>query len=247
MKNILLTSSFGTNKKIESKKYPCEMDNANNYVNILKSILVTQNRLVLISSNPNEYEINDDVRNITEESFKMSGFNFKEVIMLDKRNANNTESIIKNSDVVMLCGGHVPTQNNWFKEINLKQVLSNYNGLIIGGSAGSMNCAKTVYCPPELEGEAINPNFNKWIDGLGLTDINIFPHYSDLLDEEIDGFKMIDDIVLKDSFKSPIYTLNDGSFIKIDDEEIIVYGECYKIHNSIITLFCEDDSTVRLT
>jgi len=246
MKKIILTSSFGTNKKVDGKRYPCEMNNANNYVDILKSLLVTQDRLVLVSSNPNEYVINDDVRNVTEKSFNMSGFNFKEVIMLDKRNANDTENIIKNSDVVMLCGGHVPTQNNWFKEINLKQILSNYNGLIIGGSAGSMNCAKTVYCPPELEGEAINPNFNKWIDGLGLTDINIFPHYSDLLDEEIDGFKMIDDIVLKDSFQSPIYTLNDGSFIKIADEEIIIYGECYKIHNGIITLFCEDDKTVRL-
>jgi len=243
MKKVFLTSSLGASKKIDGKRYPCVMENTNNFIDILKSLLTSQSKLVLISSNPNEYEINNDVLNVTQESFNMSGFIFKEIIMLDKRNANDSKNIISNSDMIVLCGGHVPTQNNWFKEINLKEILNNYDGIIVGSSAGSMNCAKTVYCPPELEGEAINPDFKKWFEGLCLTDINIFPHYSELLDEEIDGFKMIEDIVLKDSFESPIYALNDGSFIKIYDKEITIHGECFKICNGVITNICENNNT----
>ena len=51
------------------------------------------------------------------------------------------------------------------------------NALVVGGSAGSMNCASLVYCPPELEGESEDINFNRYLSGLCLTNINILPHY----------------------------------------------------------------------
>ena len=35
--------------------------------------------------------------------------------------------------------------------------------LIVGGSAESMNCAEIVYCPPEVEGESEDPNFNRYL------------------------------------------------------------------------------------
>ena len=242
---IFLTSSLGTNIKVAGKRFPCEMNNTNGIIDILKSLLTVQNKLVLISSNPVEYEINDDVCKIKRESFVMSGFNFKEVIMLDKRNANDTSKLIETADLIVLCGGHVPTQNKWFKEINLKQNLRNYNRVLVGESAGSMNCAGIVYCCPELEGEAIDSKFNRWIEGLGLTDINIFPHYNELENVELDGFKYRD-IILSDSLKKPIYTLNDGSFIEINGNKVIVYGACSKISNGEVTVVCENNSIENL-
>ena len=57
-----------------------------------------------------------------------------------------------------------------------------------------MNCADTVYAGPELEGEAIDPLYKRWITGLGLTDINIFPHFQSLKDDFLDGQRLIEDI-----------------------------------------------------
>ena len=48
------------------------------------------------------------------------------------------------TDLIILAGGHVPTQNRYFQEINLKSLLKNYQGVILGISAGTMNSAETV-------------------------------------------------------------------------------------------------------
>ena len=247
MKKLFLTSSLGTNIKIDEQRYPCEIDNSNNMIEVLKEALNLENKLVLISSNPFDYERNDEVYAITKESFMMSGFNFKEIVMLDQRNRREVKEHLKGADLIILCGGHVPTQNDWFKEIGLSSILKEYEGIIIGQSAGSMNAAGMVYACPELEGEAIDPSYKRWIEGLGLTDLNIFPHYAELINEELDGLKLMDEIVLKDSFERPIYTLNDGSFIEISESNTIIHGECYKISNGIITYICKNGNKVNLT
>lgn len=80
-------------------------------------------------------------------------------------------------DVILLGGGHVPTQNAFMERIGLKERLRKYEGLIIGWSAGSMNCAEIVYAAPKSEGEAIDPNYQRRISGLGLTKVNILLHF----------------------------------------------------------------------
>jgi len=69
----------------------------------------------------------------------------------------------------ILTGGHVPTQNSFMKKLQLKEKLQDWNGLIIAWSAGSMNCAEMVYAGPEFPGEAVDPNYQRWITGLGIT------------------------------------------------------------------------------
>jgi len=44
-------------------------------------------------------------------------------------------------DVVILAGGHAPTQNAFFHKIKLKELLKIFDGIVIGISAGTMNCA----------------------------------------------------------------------------------------------------------
>ena len=67
----------------------------------------------------------------------------------------------------------MPTANAFINELNLKELLKDYNGVIIGASGGAMNMADHVYCIPEVEGEHSDPNFNRYLNGLGLTDINV--------------------------------------------------------------------------
>jgi len=98
-----------------------------------------------------------------------------------------------------------------------------------------MNCADIVYCPPEIEGEAVNPTFKRYLKGLGLTKTNILPHYQDFKDYILDGKRYMEEIVLPDSYKTKVIAINDGSYIVIKNGNEKIYGESYIIENGIIT------------
>ncbi len=56
--------------------------------------------------------------------------------------------LLNRYDIVWLGGGHVPTENAFFRKIHLKESLECFEGIVIGISAGSMNCAESVYAQP---------------------------------------------------------------------------------------------------
>lgn len=80
----------------------------------------------------------------------MSGLLINRIIICDKRNENVVGKIAE-YDVIILSGGHVSTQNAFFEKIQLKEHIKDFDGILIGISAGSMNSAEIVYAQPELE------------------------------------------------------------------------------------------------
>ena len=98
---------------------------------------------------------------------------------------------------------------------------------MVGISAGTMNCAETVSAAPELDGEALDPSYKRYLKGLGLTQINVLPHLQYLRTVELDGMRMVDEISLADSLTKPFYGLNDGSYILIKNGAAELYGEAY--------------------
>ena len=173
----------------------------------------------------------------------MSGLS---VSYFDKCDGRNPEAVddLENIDVIILTGGHVPTQNKFLKRLRLRERLLNYNGIIVAWSAGSINCADTVYAGPEFEGEAIDPLYERWITGLGVTDINIFPHFQKLKDDYLDGMRLIEDITYEDSVGHEIIALNDGSYIMLDDGKTTLYGEAYMIKDREQTQICKEDDFI---
>ncbi len=163
--------------------------------------------------------------------------------MCDERNKEIIERLPE-MDVVILAGGHVPTQNTFFKTISLKEKLQGWNGLLIAWSAGAMNCAETVYAGPELPGEAIDPGFQRWISGLGITKINIFPHFEALKDDMLDGMRLIEDITYSDSMGHEIIALNNGSYIVVDNGKETLYGEAYSIKDGNLRQICVDGENI---
>lgn len=149
-------------------------------------------------------------------------------------------------DAIILSGGHVPSQNVFFHRIGLKEQINKFEGIIITVSAGSMNSADIVYAGPELDGEAIDPNYQRWLPGLGLTDINIYPHYDDLKDDYLDGMRLMEDITYPDSFKHEIIALNNGSYILIENGVETIYGEAYLIKDGRIKQICEHGNSIVL-
>ena len=212
--HIFLTSSIGGNKEVNEVKIPCHYDNRNHFVDLLKSACGTSPKVMAISSMPDSYEINDMYRDIYIGAFKSSGFDIPELVYVDLRNVGQLDRLPE-FDLIILCGGHVPTQNKWFKDINLRSRIANWDGTIIGISAGTMNAAEIVYAQPELEGEAADPTFERYLTGLGLTDINVLPHFSEVRRFRIDGYHVEKDLTRTDSCTRPILALNDGSFVYI--------------------------------
>lgn len=138
------------------------------------------------------------------------------------------------------------TENAFMKKLGLKEKLKNYSGIVIAWSAGSMNCAEIVYAGPELEGEAIDSNYQRWISGLGLTKVNIFPHFQSLTEEVLDGLRVIEDITYADSMGHEFLALNDGSYLMIEDGTETVYGKAYRIKDGCQEQICKDGESVVL-
>ena len=238
MKTIFLTSSLGGYRKVVkdgiTTKEIIKCDNSNHFIDRLKAVSPKIDKMVFVASNPDGTIKTDEYSNIIMQALNLDDFEIKQLDVIDHRFVGDIEPTVLSADLVFLAGGHVPTQNKYFEEIKLKNILKKYDGIIIGQSAGSMNCAENVYCPPELDEEVNDKNFARYYKGLGLTDINVLPHYSDLKEMTISGKRYIEDIVLPDSFKTDIVTLNNGGFIVIQNNNSTIYGESYLIRNGKI-------------
>lgn len=200
---------------------------------------------MIISGSPEYFDKNDSVLFCLKGAFSLSELGTSEVLMCDERNKEIIERLPE-IDVLILAGGHVPTQNSFMKTIGLKERLQSWDGLLIAWSVGSMNCAEMVYAGPELPGEAIDPNYQRWICGLGITKTNIFPHFETLKDEMLDGMRLIEDITYSDSMGHEIIALNNGSFIVVDNGTEVLYGGAYSIKNGEQRQICTDDKWIQL-
>ena len=239
----MLTSTMDLSDKDENgNKISKVFDNKNKKLDTIKKYVKKYDNFLYVAATESEYEVNDFYAKVVFDSFDMT-LPFKNYQILDSR-IKDMESVIKNADLIYLSGGHVPTQNKFFNNINLRELIRNTNAFIIGVSAGSMNCADSVYGPPEYEEEVLDPSYQKFYRGLGLTHLNIFPHYDEIKDEILAGKSTINDIVLPDSYDRDIYALNNGSYILIDDN-VYIYGETYLFRNGKIKKICDDEmSTV---
>ncbi|MBR3338518.1 MAG: hypothetical protein IKG19_00565, partial [Lachnospiraceae bacterium] len=132
------------------------------------------------------------------------------------------------------------TENAFFRKIGLRKSMHKFDGLVIGISAGTMNAAEVVYAQPELNGEAVDPEYRRFIKGLGLTNVNILPHYQMTKSFMLDGMRLFEDITYGDSFGRRFLVLPDGSYYTCIEGQGTVWGEAYEIADGQIRLICAD-------
>lgn len=220
---------------------------ANNFVVELHRCLPEKKlRGLFIASSPDDYEKCDDYGFEIQEEFERAGFSFASYEILDRRNACMTKQLLQNADLVILSGGHVPTQNRFFAEIQLKACLKVFDGVLLGLSAGSMNCAEMVYAHPELPGEGISPEYKRFLPGLGITETMILPHYHAIKDDVLDGMRVLKDIAYPDSVGHKFYAIADGTYILCENGSEKLRGEAYLIENGEIHKINEIDQTILL-
>ncbi len=243
---VILTSCLDLYYKDEQKnRIPHHFGDKNGILTLLKNSIKKYDNFLFVASVQDNAEMTDMYANVTFESFDIT-LPFKNYQVLDGRTKDQAAQLISQADFIFLCGGHVPTQNKFFANINLTQLIQNTDAVICGASAGSMNCATTVYCPPELDGEALDPNFEEYFAGLGLTDINILPHFDTYDDLMLDGKRYIEDIILPDSYRTDILAINDGAYVVVKDGVSTAFGETYTIKNGITTQICKDEQSLVL-
>ena len=231
---ILLTSSH-------TLGWAGDLNPANGLLDELKASLDGPIRCVMVSSYPDDVEITDRMAWEIRECFDRADLPFKEFKVLDRRTQNGVGRMLRRANFIILCGGHVPTENRFFSDLHLKWRLSSFDGVMLTISAGSMNCAETVYSSPELEGESLDPDYQIHMEGLGLTDVNILPHFQTLKKSTLDGRKLVDDIVAGHSWMHPVWCLPDGSYFLIEGDRTELRGKAYRMKDGKLRLVCHDN------
>ncbi len=245
--NLILTSCLNCYTKNENgERIAHKIGNENGILDLIKKLTPKPDNFVYVASTQDDFISTDVYALPVIDSFKMT-FPFKNYTILDGRTIDRAREIIENADLIYLAGGHVPTQNAFFKNINLKSLLKNVDVLILGESAGSMNAADIVYAQPELEGETVDTEYKRYINGLGLTKISILPHFEERIDYVLDGLNILRDISLPDCKLRPFIACGDGSYIYDNGEKQFVYGRAYLFAKGKYKKISKDNSIKNIT
>ena len=200
----------------------------NGFADNLRSCLPERIRCLFVASSPDDPRSTERFGGEMAACFEEAGFTFSDFQILDRRNQSEAQMLIWKSDFIILSGGHVPTQNAFFQDIGLRDLLRDYQGVVLGISAGTMNAADRVYIQPEEPGESV-PEFCRFAEGLGITDINVLPHYQMVKDNYLDGRRLFEDITFADSWGECFYVFVDGTYLLVEDGRTTLYGQAYRL------------------
>ena len=241
---VFLTSS--PSGPLDVPNYDKLLDAKNGFIENLRQFWKDEMRGLIIAAAPDSFDGNDEMRDFFEQAFRNGDIPVTKFDLWDYRSHDISADELNQYDIIMLGGGHVPTENRFFEQIHLREKLKNYHGIILGVSAGTMNSADVVYAQPELPGESVNPEYKRYLRGLGLTKIMVLPHYQMVKHFMLDGKRLFEDITYGDSYGNEFIALEDGSYIRIMDGETRLYGRAYKIADGMLTTICEKNESILL-
>lgn len=178
---------------------------------MLEKDLKGKHNLVSIGAK-REYEKNDiyffgDENRIgVREVFKFS--DLKNFNLIDGRTDKKEGlKLLKNADIIYLQGGDQFTQFRYIRDNEYDEFLKNYNGIILGLSAGAMNLAKKAFFSGK---DDYYPSAIMY-SGFALIDITVDPHF------DIDNEERVEE-VKKASLQQKIIGLPDYSAIVIEED-----------------------------
>ncbi len=241
-----LTSSPAIPKDAEHPYSAREVNGANGLIDRLAALWKPEMNVLFISAAPAEHEENLPRAAELGAAFAVSGLPFAGLTVWDGAGPGYAPQALRRFDLLILAGGHVPTQNAFFRRIGLREKLAGYPGIVLGISAGTMNSADVVYAQPELEGEALDPDYRRFLPGLGLTEAMVLPHYQAVRHAALDGMRLFEDITYRDSVGRVFYALVDGSYLLVQNGVTTLYGEGYRIADGRLLKICAAGKSVVL-
>lgn len=236
---LFMTSSPGGSICTEGRWMPAPFDPANGFLKEFRKACRGDTDCLILSSDPENTKMGDEMQSFFREAFSQSGIPVTRVDVCDRRDMQAADRLCCYG-ILILAGGHVPTQNAFFRQIGLRDKIRRYNGVVLGISAGTMNCAEVVYAQPEEPGEAVNPCYMRYMQGLGLTHINVLPHFQNVKGARLDGLRVLEDISLPDSRVRPFYGLPDGSWLYRCGGRTVLHGEAWLLEAGTCIKICEN-------
>ena len=221
---------------------------ANGFLDNLRASLTYPIRCIFVTTQPDDVAYSEHCSGCMRQAFEEVGFEFQRYDLLDRRTAPYAEEMVAQSNFIIFGGGHVPTQNAFLHEVDMPRLIKGFDGVVLGISAGSMNCARVVYAQPEEPGEAVDKEYARFRPGLGLTDVQILPHYYLCKDLTVDGFRVYEEIAMPDSksSRSRFYVFPDGTYLFGENGNETIYGEFYVIEYGVIRKVANDGQQMGL-
>lgn len=141
---------------------------------MFKSELTDRKSIVYIPGNPEKIE-KAKTKYIPAfiNHFKNIGIEFEETnIITPGLSIEQAKEMIKNANFIMLMGGDPYKQRDMCKKLDILDDLKQFNGVLLGFSAGAMLMSKYIIITPCSEEY---PEFHIE-EGLNLDDLSIYPH-----------------------------------------------------------------------
>lgn len=176
--------------------------------------------------------------------FKNVGIEFDEVnLITPDLTSEEAKEMISNASFIMLMGGDPFKQKEMCERLNILGTLKNYNGVMVGFSAGAMLMSKYIIITPCSEEY---PDFHIE-NGLNFDEISIYPHnntaeeiYPDTLVVGDETYQKSDLIKVANEYGN-FYLLQDNdtdiSIIKSSNGNIEFYiendGKIWEVSNDI--------------
>lgn len=243
MKIFLNSQGFISVRK-HGVKIASVIDEKNEFYSNLKKSIKNYGLFVLICNDPEDVERNDESALFIAQAFERQLTKFKNVVVLDSRNASKAKEYLNKADFVFLCGGKIECQADFLKQIKFKENINN-DCVIVGVSAGAMNLCRIAYNYPEDITELNNP---RWIDGLGYFNKIIIPHFKRFCGNMYHpkGVNPLIKFYIPDSMCHEFLALKNGSYILLDENGATLYGKSYLIKDGKVTRICKNKDKTNL-
>ena len=235
-----LTSSFA-----RETLFGLKICGNNGLLEKLRPVWKANSKVLVICAHPDLHQANDHIPMEVECIFAADKLSVSSVEVCDDRNPEIVAERIKDVDVLFFTGGTTSKQNALMQSAKLKENLADFSGIVIGWSAGAMNCTEYVYPMPKIEGETAEPDEIdvKCFPGLDiLHGMSILPHF----ECKYLSLSQLPPSVLAAYFEHEIIGLIDGSWILVDGDTATLYGEGYRIKDGEIKNICLDGETLEL-
>ena len=172
----------------------------------------------------------DKYVNTDVEWFREIGIDIKNVDIFDvDMNMETLEEKINNADIIFLMGGDTIGQFEFISKLNISEKIKEFQGAVIGVSAGAINLGNISICSKDIDDGVEN---TKIYEGIGRIDYTFEPHF------EISNCELLKNELFPASNKFKIYGITNDTALKVSNEKEIdiIKGDLYIINNSEVNI-----------
>lgn len=200
--------------------------------NALLQDITERQSLVMISSDPASTTGNG----VTELSWlREAGLLFQNHHLVNyEMDQEEAHRLIREASVIFLLGGNTVKQNQFIHEYDLTQSIQQSDANVLGASAGAINMSSTLFCSPTFGYDIATPTI---YHGLALHHFSVLSHFD--LEHRMNEVKQ-ELAFLSEAL--PIYVSNKDCAIRVQGNQIDIFGDVYLYANRNMTKLTETTS-----